>query len=809
MVTLKKDDITYSGLEAIELYNAQLPNALYSYGVNRDYPFLFLDYEVYKNDWLVCFSTDGVHVKSIVNNPEQLKNLIINKLSNRIIIAYNGNGYDKFINLAILNGLNPKEVNDNIINNFNFNFNNEYRNQINIGEDLMWYDPSTRLGGSLKTYEACIGENIYETNVNFDLDRKLTPEEIKETIKYCSFDVEMLIKYFYEVNFSSFLGHVGLIDLTIKAKPFLSFNRLLARTDTALSGTYLCNDRVPVTTKPNDVIQLPKNIKLGKYEEQIKEFLKIPILTLKEGKYADLNSWSLNVIQKSIERCSDYTALEKLKSKEQKSIEKIKKIKIELNKLREKDKLTDKQKEKLETSPDKINNELSNLQEIRNSIIDEENLLNELKELKEQLDQYPDDLSNSNHNYILSKIIEKAKVTNNEKLILLRAFLNQSDEQLFDFKYKTDKKDTPYNLITIYKPFEMLLDIKGIIHAFKTGGLHSVHDKMLKFDKREYEGNDLYNQCKNKKMVIADVGSLYPNLMRVFGLCSKAMTDPNNFAEMIFNRIEYKKKKDPFANVLKLILNSTYGAMGAEFNQLYDPENRLKVCIYGESVIVDLLDKLENNVKSLEVYQTNTDGIIVACNEEEYDMLESTIHEWENRTGLEMEIDGLQFISQKDVSNYCAVFDNGKPKFKGGEIGNKNAFNNSLMILNKGLRNYLLYSKSIYDTINENQDLIDYQIVKKRSAKTKYMNFDDQSLLEDKVLRLFPVTKGGMRIVNDKLANVPDVPERSVLIKENIIGKTIKDIPDFDINYYINAFNDKLEKWFKGGSEDDNEISEE
>lgn len=809
MVTLKKDDKTYQGLEAIEMYNSQLPMSLYEYGVNKDYPFLFLDYEVFKNDWLVCFSTDGVHIKSIVNNSEQLKNLIINKLSNRIIVAYNGNGYDKFINLAILNGINPKEVNDKIINNFNFNFNNEYKNQINVGDDLMWYDPSNRLDGSLKTYEACIGENIYESNISFDLDRKLTPEEIQETIRYCSFDVEMLIKFFYEVKFSSFLGHVGLIDLTIKAKPYLSFNRLLARTDTALSGTYLCNDKVPVTTSPKDVITLPNNIILGKYEEQVKEFLKIPILTLKEGKYNDLNSWSINVIEKSINKCSDEDTINKFKSKEQKTIEKIKKLKIDLKKYNEKDKLTEKQELKKAEIPDKISSQLKELENIRNLINEEELLLQELKELKNELDKYPNDLSNANHNYILSKIVEKAKVTDNAKLILLQAFLNQSNEQLFDFKYSLDKKNTPYDTITIYKPFEMLLDIKGIIHAFKTGGLHSVHDKMLKFDKREYEGNELYEQCKNKILVIADVGSLYPNLMRVFGLCSKAMTDPNNFAEMIFNRIEYKKKKDPFANVLKLILNSTYGAMGAEFNPLYDPENRLKVCIYGESVIVDLLDKLENNIKSLDVYQTNTDGIVVACNEEEYDMLESTIHEWEHRTGLEMEIDKLQFISQKDVSNYCAIFDNGKPKFKGGEIGNKNAFNNSLMILNKGLRNYLLYGKSIYDTINENQDLIDYQIVKKRTSKTKYMNFDEQQLLDDKVLRLFPVTKGGMKILSDKLANIPDVPERSLLVKENIIGKTIKDIPDFDINYYINAFNDKLEKWFKGTSEDDDNSSDD
>lgn len=137
-------------------------------------------------------------------------------------------------------------------------------------------------------------------------------------------------------------------------------------------------------------------------------------------------------------------------------------------------------------------------------------------------------------------------------------------------------------------------------------------------------------------------------------------------------------------------------------------------------------------------------------------------------------------------------------KVKGGDVGKPNAFNYSLIIIKKALVNYFVEGKSIYDTINENQDLIDYQIVKKRTNKTKYMDVDKQILLPDKVLRLFPVTKGGIRILTDTYKQVPEVPENALLVKENIIGKTIKDIPNFDINYYVNAFNDKLEQWLTG-----------
>lgn len=147
-----------------------------------------------------------------------------------------------------------------------------------------------------------------------------------------------------------------------------------------------------------------------------------------------------------------------------------------------------------------------------------------------------------------------------------------------------------------------------------------------------------------------------------------------------------------------------------------------------------------------------------------------------------------------------------KIKVKGGEVGKPNEFNYSLIILKKALVNYFVDKKSIYDTINENQELIDYQIIKKRSGKTKYLNMNTHKELPDKVLRLFPVTEGGMSIVTDTYKKVPEVPENAVLIKDNIQNMTIKDIPNFDINYYISAFNDKLDSWLNGTNsiEDDN-----
>lgn len=148
-----------------------------------------------------------------------------------------------------------------------------------------------------------------------------------------------------------------------------------------------------------------------------------------------------------------------------------------------------------------------------------------------------------------------------------------------------------------------------------------------------------------------------------------------------------------------------------------------------------------------------------------------------------------------------------KIKVKGGAIGKPNSFNNSLVIYKKGLVNYFIEGKDFLTTIKENQELIDYQIIKKRTAQTKYLDMDSEQLLPDKVLRLFPVTKGGLRLLTDKLSKIPEVPERCILVKENIKDKTINDIDDLDINYYINGFNDLLDSWIKGSNYKENIIT--
>ncbi len=156
---------------------------------------IFYDFEVFKYDWLtVCIDPIKEEKHVIINDPEKLKALY--EANNTAIwVGFNNKHYDQYIFKGILLGLNPKEINDYIIvlGNEGWQFSKAFNQIPMINYDVM---PNPPIG--LKTLEAFLGSNIKETEVPFDLDRKLTPEEIEQTVFYCTHDVEQTIKVFME-----------------------------------------------------------------------------------------------------------------------------------------------------------------------------------------------------------------------------------------------------------------------------------------------------------------------------------------------------------------------------------------------------------------------------------------------------------------------------------------------------------------------------------------------------------------------------------------------------------------------------------
>lgn len=186
---------------------------------------LFYDFEVFKYDWLVVvmdMTAKKTHV--IINSPEQLEALYKANMK-EIWCGFNSRHYDQYILKAILCGFDPKKVNDYIIvkGNPGWKFSSLFRNF-----PLWNYDVMLGTDVGLKSFEGFMGNNIKETSVPFNIDRKLTDEEIAETVKYCKHDVEQTIQVFLKrtEEFNTmmyFIKHFGLsMDSISKTKAQLA-----------------------------------------------------------------------------------------------------------------------------------------------------------------------------------------------------------------------------------------------------------------------------------------------------------------------------------------------------------------------------------------------------------------------------------------------------------------------------------------------------------------------------------------------------------------------------------------------------------
>ena len=165
---------------------------------------IFYDFEVFKYDWLAVFIDTIAHkVFPIVNDQEALKKLYEDNVKN-IWVGFNNQHYDQYIFKGILLGMDPKVINDKIIVDGldGWQISRAF-NKI----PMINYDVFSSRSSGLKTLEGFMGNNIKETSVPFNINRKLTKKEIEEVIKYCTWDVENTVEVFMEKidTFNAFL----------------------------------------------------------------------------------------------------------------------------------------------------------------------------------------------------------------------------------------------------------------------------------------------------------------------------------------------------------------------------------------------------------------------------------------------------------------------------------------------------------------------------------------------------------------------------------------------------------------------------
>lgn len=293
-----------------------------------------------------------------------------------------------------------------------------------------------------------------------------------------------------------------------------------------------------------------------------------------------------------------------------------------------------------------------------------------------------------------------------------------------------------------------------------------------------------------------DVASYYPHLMTLMGYCSRNMPSPKMFEDTLEERVAAKKAGDKAtANALKLVLNTTYGAMlngkdGTAFNDLYDPLMGRSVCISGQLFLLELSEHLIAECPTLKIIQLNTDGIMVSFDHEDEAKYQEITQEWQNRTGFELEEDFIRKIVQKDVNNYVEVpADGGEPKVKGGQlvrgIAPAGAFNinNNAVVVARAIKQYFIDGTPPEETIAASENILDFQLIAKAGGKYSqcYHLVGGEKVIVQKVNRVYAVSdksKGTVyktHAVTGRDAKVAGLPTHCAIDNNNNLSIEVVD----------------------------------
>lgn len=152
--------------------------------------YLFYDIEVFKEDALVVFKDINKNVVKIYHNDFEG---VLDLITDKTLVGYNNYWYDDYILTAMINGWTPyqiKQLNDRIIGG------ERVKNVHSAIVSLDCFQQIDVAKPSLKKIEGNFGKSIIESEVDFTIDRKLTEQELKETIDYCCYDVDTTIEVF-------------------------------------------------------------------------------------------------------------------------------------------------------------------------------------------------------------------------------------------------------------------------------------------------------------------------------------------------------------------------------------------------------------------------------------------------------------------------------------------------------------------------------------------------------------------------------------------------------------------------------------
>lgn len=326
---------------------------------------------------------------------------------------------------------------------------------------------------------------------------------------------------------------------------------------------------------------------------------------------------------------------------------------------------------------------------------------------------------------------------------------------------------------------EQKVIIAGVPHVLKWGGIHGAIKK--------YYGVGIF--------LMADVTAYYPSLQLQYKYGYRNMGNPENFEKIHGENLRLKATGDKVARLpYKIADNAISGQLKDPNSSLYDPRDNNAICVNGQLLLVDLIEKVE---PYCQLIQSNTDGILLKLNSiNDFDLLDDIVWEWEKRTGMRMGFDIYTKVFQKDVNNYLLVNAEGKTKTKGAYTKALSRVDNDLPIINKAMVDYMVHGIPVEKTINECDELIMFQKVVKLSGKFDWVEHDGKKY-SYKCYRVFAskfnegmIYKCKYDGKRDKFGNTP---ENCFIDNSNINGKKV---PSYlDKQWYINLAKKRLSQY--------------
>jgi len=370
-------------------------------------------------------------------------------------------------------------------------------------------------------------------------------------------------------------------------------------------------------------------------------------------------------------------------------------------------------------------------------------------------------------------------------------------------------------------------------YSIGDGGLHSVFELPGKNDGLYVESTDEYS------MYNIDVSSCYTSVMIFCNSISRAVRNPEKLKEIYTRRIklkftpksEWSKQDKDFVAAAKLILNTTYGAMGNKYLPIYDDYMRSKVCRVGQMILIALGSQIYTEVPGIKIIQNNTDGILVYAKRNDFDKIKKIVDDFSAISQFIFEIEEDSKLWQLDVNNYVAIHPNGEVKDKGAAFVTsiyQPGYNHC-----RPLSNYVVPAAQIayYKSVAENNPInpveyiyndtrVDFFVTTctKGGTYRDMVQYNKDSTVElGKVARVIAVTDDNLGIIKKRKysgdeiiseATVPLCPPHPLIVNDNLNHYKIEkhkliniktgESWNIDYSYYVNLLGDVLDRtWYE------------